>query len=218
VNPARLDRHQLWTNRSAADVLAEFCVSRSQRTLTIIGIDGRSGSGKSVLAESLAGSAADAVVIHTDDLAWHHSFFDWGQLLIGHILKPLRHDRSGVSYQPQAWIDRGRSGSLTIPATAKLVLVEGVGACRRELHPWLDGSVWVHARAEVALQRVVDRDVDTPEFIADWMTHEHAFFAEDRPWDRADVFVAGELGQPSPGGRIFTTPGPSRRTERIEQQ
>ena len=52
--------------------------------VTVVGIDGRSGSGKSTLARGLTGLDSNIAAVHTDDLAWHHSFFDWGGLLIDH--------------------------------------------------------------------------------------------------------------------------------------
>ena len=41
----------------------------------IIAIDGRSGSGKTTLASALVEVLPEAFVVHTDDVAWHHSFF-----------------------------------------------------------------------------------------------------------------------------------------------
>jgi uridine kinase len=43
---------------------------------TIVAVDGRSGSGKSMFANKLA-AAPKVPIVHTDDISWHHSFFDW---------------------------------------------------------------------------------------------------------------------------------------------
>ena len=91
------------------------------------------------------------------------------------------------------------------------MLVEGVGSCRREVRSFLDATVWVHARPDVARRRVIAKGVDTDEFIDDWMTQENAFLAEQRPWESADLLVAGELGQPSRDGsygNVVTAAGP----------
>jgi hypothetical protein len=39
-----------------------------------LAVDGRSAGGKTTLAERLAALVPGAVVVHTDDIAWHHSF------------------------------------------------------------------------------------------------------------------------------------------------
>ena len=68
----------------------------------VIGVDGRSGSGKSTVAAALAASYGDATVVHTDDVAWHHSFFDWDQQLVDHVLTPLRRERTTAVIPPAA--------------------------------------------------------------------------------------------------------------------
>ena len=203
-----------WRIRSYFDVLEELLENRRSERPVVIAIDGHSGSGKTSLAIGLAALETHSVVIHTDDLAWHHSFFDWGDLLVDHLLAPLRLGLNPITYQPDAWIRRGRGGAITIPGGTTVVLVEGVGAARRQVRPYLDAVVWVHARPEVGRRRVTARG-DTEEFIADWMGQENAFLDEQRPWEVADILVAGELGQPSHNGRygkVVTAPGPGRAT------
>lgn len=74
----------------------------------LIAIDGRGGAGKSTVTGLLAGTApARAHVVHTDDVAWHHSFFDWDELLADRVLQPFRRGES-VTFTPDAWRKRGR--------------------------------------------------------------------------------------------------------------
>jgi len=96
----------------------------------VVAVDGRSASGKSTFSRRLAG-ALSAPIVHTDDVAWHHSFFGWWPLLIEKILVPFREGKA-VDWTPEAWTARGRTGSITVPA-APVLLVEGVSASRREL-------------------------------------------------------------------------------------
>lgn len=210
IDPANIR----WTVRSYADVWDELRRSgdRGGRTL-VIGIDGHSGSGKTTLARGLAALEPSTALLHTDDLAWHHSFFDWGEQLIEHLLVPLREGRTPVSYRPEAWVRRNRPGAIAIPAGTTTLLVEGVGAARCEARPLLDAVVWVHARAEVARRRVITKGADTEEFIDDWMDQENAFLSDHRPWEAADLLVAGELGQPARTGKygnVVTAPGPAQ--------
>ena len=190
-----------WRIRSYLDVWDELLAHRHSGRPLVVGIDGHSGSGKSTLATGLAALDRDTAVVHTDDLAWHHSFFGWEDLLVDHVLTPVHEGRLPIHYRPPAWAQRDRPGAITIAVDTRAVLVEGVGVARRGVRPWLDAVVWVHARAEVGRRRVIAKGVDTEDFIDDWMTEENDFLADHRPWEIADVVVAGELGQPAPTGR-----------------
>ncbi|WP_432564306.1 uridine kinase family protein [Kineococcus sp. SYSU DK003] len=169
----------------------------------VVAVDGRSASGKSTLAGVLHGEARgrglEAVVAHTDDVAWHHSFFDWAELLRDGVLAPLRRGEA-VRCTPPGWAPHGREGSIDVPAGVDVVLVEGVGAGRRELTDHLDTVVWVASDLQVARARGIDRDVasgvngdheQANAFWDEWEAAELPFLAGQRPWERARLVVAG---------------------------
>jgi hypothetical protein len=159
----------------------------------IVAIDGRTGSGKTTLAERLRIAVADAEVVHTDDIAWAHSRFGWDDLMIQGVLDPL-HRGQAVRYQPPAWPSHGRAGHIDVSAKASLVIVEGVGAARREVTDLLDAAVWVQSDFREAARRATQRnggDAAAMEQTRDWMTEELPFLATDRPWERATIIVAG---------------------------
>ena len=106
----------------------------------IVAVDGRSGSGKTTLAERVRTAVPGAEVVHTDDIAWWHSRFGWHDLMIDGVLEPIHRGQS-VHYQPPAWASRGRTGHIDVSAKAALVIIEGVGAARRELAHLLDAVV-----------------------------------------------------------------------------
>ena len=182
----------------------------------VLAVDGRSGSGKSTLAARLAGTVAGAVVVHTDDVAWYHDFFDWADLLVDGVLVPWRagHD---VAYRPPPWDARGRGGAITVSSAAPLLVVEGVGAGRKAFAPFLDALIWVQTDRVVAARRGLERDGGDVAFWDEWESHERPFLAADRPWERADLVVSGqdvrhELVEV--GCRVPDLPAELRRLER----
>lgn len=165
----------------------------------VVAVDGRSGGGKSTLAEQLHRAVPSSTVVHTDDIAWHHSFFDWSQLLEDGVLRPVRRGEA-VHYRPPGWGAHGRPGSVDVPTGLELLVVEGVGAGRRELTHLLDAVVWVQSDLVEAERRAIERDVatgakpDRPAAVAfwdEWMAQEVPFVDGQRPWERAAVIVAG---------------------------
>ncbi|HTD17147.1 MAG TPA: hypothetical protein VK673_18325 [Chthoniobacterales bacterium] len=164
----------------------------------ILAVDGRSGSGKSTVAALLQRSVPASAIVHTDDVAWHHSFFDWSDLLVEGILKPLRNGRA-VSYRPPGWDKRGRPGAIEAAAGLDLVIVEGVGASRTEVMPWIDCALWVQSGLEEAERRGIARDGGTEgarDFWREWGAQEFDFLQRQRPWERATVIVNGTPTQP----------------------
>jgi hypothetical protein len=159
----------------------------------IVAVDGRGAAGKSTLADVLHHCVPNSGVVHTDDVAWHHSFFDWSDLLVEGILQPL-HSNQAVRYQPPGWQPHGRLGAIELPAGLDLVIVEGVGASRTELMPWIDRSIWIQSDFDEAERRGIVRDGGTQEVINfwhEWMAQEVAFLQRQRPWERATAIVNG---------------------------
>ena len=157
----------------------------------VVAVDGGSGAGKTTVAARLA-AALGAPVVHTDDVAWFESRFAWWPLLIERILDPLAEGRD-VRWRPPAWQARGRRGAIVVP-WAGSVVVEGVGAGRRELGDFIDVLVWVDTDRQRARQRALQREGDTPESFDAWMTEEVPHLAADRPWERADLLVSNDDG------------------------
>jgi hypothetical protein len=159
----------------------------------LLAVDGRSGSGKTTVAERVAARVPGAAVVHTDDVAWYHAMFDWAALIADGVLAPLRRGEA-VSFRPPPWDARGRPGAVTVPAGCTLVVVEGVGIGRRDLARFFDALVWVQADRALARVRGVARDGGGPEqetFWDEWEAEEQPFLAREQPWERADVVVDG---------------------------
>jgi hypothetical protein len=123
----------------------------------VLAVDGRSGSGKTTLAARIQGVIPASVVVHTDDIAWHHAMFDWADLLIAGIGEPVRRGEP-VRFRPPAWQQRNRNGAIEVPPDLDLVIIEGAGAGRRELRPMADTVIWVQSDMPEAERRGIERD------------------------------------------------------------
>ena len=178
-----------WRVEPIAAVLARTRPGPGPR---IVAVDGRSAGGKTTCATRLAATVPGASVVHTDDVAWYQGFFDWAGLLRDGILGPVRAG-GAVAFRPPAWDARGRPGAIEVPAGCPLLVVEGVGVSRRELSELFDLRVWAQSDRVEARRRGIERD-GGPEhepFWAEWDAEEVPFLAADRPWERADLVVAG---------------------------
>ena len=161
----------------------------------VLAVDGRSSSGKTTLAARMQAAVPRAVVVHTDDIAWWHSRFGWADLLIDGILLPV-HRGERVTFRPPGWAEHGRGGSIDVPASCPLLIIEGVGAGRREVAHLVDALVWVQSDQREAERRSLARvgqpgGPRTVQDLRQWMAEEEPFLANQKPWERADLVVAG---------------------------
>ena len=176
-----------WRLRRIDDVLSEVVPRRP----ALLAVDGRGGSGKSTVAGRIVDRVPGATVVHTDDIAWYHHMFDWSALITDGLLAPVRRGEA-VAFRPPEWDARPRPGAVTVPAGCPLVVVEGVGIGRRDLASWFDAMLWVQTDRTLAWSRLLARDGAAHEpFMREWEAAERPFLAADRPWERADVVVAG---------------------------
>ncbi|MEZ0492260.1 hypothetical protein AB2L28_08410 [Kineococcus sp. TBRC 1896] len=206
-----------WRRAAGGEVLVELLAGLDLAGRVVAAVDGRSAAGKTTLTAALHAEATHrgvpCAVVHTDDLAWHHSFFDWADLLADGVLRPFRAG-GAVRFVPPGWRPNGRDGAVEVPAGTRLLLVEGVGAARRDVTGLLDAVAWVQSDVEVARARGLARDVASgvngdPEqaeaFWDEWDREEVPFQAAQRPWERARLVVAGTGGAGVPGTFLVST-------------
>jgi hypothetical protein len=158
----------------------------------VVAVDGRSGAGKTTLVQRLLVQVPDSDVVHTDDVAWHLSFFDWADELRDGVLEPLLQGEA-VHYRPPGWVARERPGAISLPAGRSVVWVEGSGSSRHALSNLIDASIWVQCNNIEARRRLLARDGQEEEDLhREWEEQEIPFLLQDRPWERATVIVAGK--------------------------
>ncbi|MFJ9434596.1 uridine kinase [Streptomyces sp. NPDC101490] len=154
----------------------------------LVAVDGHAGSGKSTLATRLSAALGDAPVLHLDDLATHEEPFGWTGGLREQVVEPFT--RGGAaSFRPYDWRLRRFGEPRPLPP-APVVLVEGVGAGRREVRPFLAWLLWMERGAEESWGR--GRRRDGPEqaaFWDGWTVAETRHFAQDPSRPFADTLV-----------------------------
>ena len=200
---------------SVAEAMLRLGQERGAGDRTVVlAVDGRSSGGKTTLAARLAGAVPGSAVVHTDDIAWFHSRFGWADLLIDGVLTPVRAGQP-VALRPPAWEERRRPGAIEVPAGCPMLIVEGVGAARRESAHLTDAVIWVQADEPQTERRNLARaggpgGLPTVADHRDWMAEEEPFLAGQRPWERADLVVCGtpELFY-DPATEIVVAPPPS---------
>ncbi len=176
----------------------------------LVAVDGHAGSGKSTLAGRLAAALGGAPVLRLDDLATHEELFSWTGRLREQVLEPLSRGTT-ARYHPYDWNLRRFGPARALPP-APVVLVEGVGAGRRELRPHLAWLLWMERPAGASWER--GRRRDGPEqaaFWDGWVVAETRHFAEDpsRPFAGTLVRERTEGYDWLPGPAVTTTPAPA---------
>jgi uridine kinase len=178
------------------DVVGEMAAEIIRREpingIRIVGIDGRSGSGKSVLAARLS-ARLDAPIIEIDDFVSWGRFADWWPRFDVQVLTPLLSGQD-ATFQARDWADwYGSSlGEWKTQPWAPTIVVEGVTCTRRATIGRIVYAAWVEAPAELRLVRGMARDshfAGKEQLWNRWMAEEDEFFAADATRDRADIVI-----------------------------
>ena len=127
-------------------------------------------------------------MLHLDDIASHEQLFDWTQRLLTQVIGPLSRGET-AHYTPYDWQARAFGAPRPLPP-APVVVIEGVGAGRRALRPFLARLLWMELPHEESWARGRRRDgAEQREFWAGWVAAEHAHFAADPSRPHADLLV-----------------------------
>jgi uridine kinase len=155
----------------------------------LVAVDGHAGSGKSTFSARLAAALGGGVpVLRLDDLATHEEFFAWTDRVLTQVIAPLSHGRT-AHYDPYDWNLR-RFGPPRSLDAAPVVLIEGVGAGRRALRPFLARLLWMERSAEESWQRGRNRDgTALSAFWDEWTVAETRHFLADPSRPFADALV-----------------------------
>lgn len=175
-----------------SDLIATLRSLRATGRPIILGLDGRSGVGKSTLAAAIAAETS-AAVIGGDD------FFAGGTTLIDappqhlaercidrqRLLRVLEDLRSGRSAAWRAfdWVtfDGRLEVALTRAAPAEVIIVEGVYSCHPDLRAVLDLRVLAKVAPDVRDARLRAREGEIGPWEYQWQAAEDCYFARQMP-------------------------------------
>lgn len=187
--PIELTRPQSWPKRALP--------------VKILAIDGRAGSGKSTLAEFLAREFS-AEIIRTDDFASWDDPFQWWPLLIESVFDPIGRGSRTLSYPRSNWWAGHHPEPVVDQPVTEIMILEGVGALRREFRPYISFGIFVDTPEATCLQRGVARDAgmdgkpdaEIETIWRAWVAEENEYLARDNPKAVAHQIVDG--GRPFP--------------------
>lgn len=167
----------------------------------IIGIDGRSGSGKTVLSTALANNLRDAhnvTVLRLEDLYPGWNGLQSGMEIFSHRVLPKLAAGETATYPTWDWHSaeshEGGPGETVTTSPTEVIICEGVGVGARANRELLDILIWLRVPDQVRYDRAMQRDGATyqPQW-DNWAAQERHVLDQDQIYDEADlVLVANE--------------------------
>lgn len=183
--------HERSDRADPAHVAAVVAVARAASTppggTVIVAVDGRSGSGKTLLATAVA-AALDAPVVHLDDVypGWD-GLAEGVALVTADLLEPVSRGAAGT-HRRWDWM-RSRPGRVVEVPPAPLIVLEGCGSLVEPAGRHATVRVWVDAPDDERRRRALARDGEAyaPHWER-WAAQEERAYA-GRPWEGADLVV-----------------------------
>lgn len=164
----------------------------------IIALDGRSGSGKTSFATSLAsklGADRSVSVLRLEDMYHGWEGLAAAQELYLRLLPQLAAGQS-ITWPLWDWANNqaGQPASFT---PAEVVIVEGVGASCAGSSAWVDVSIWLEADEQVRKSRALTRDGETyAPFWDQWAAQEDLYLQQQRPQANTDLVLHSDSDTP----------------------
>ena len=157
-------------------------------------VDGPSGSGKSSYALEWMRALGDAgcsslALFSSDEMATWQEPFDWFDRFDQQVLRPLATGLPGRVQLTDWSSGTPLAGRWRDVPVVDVLILEGVSSGRAALRGRACVTVWLSLEdRRERLERAVARDGESSRgFLAAWQDAEDGFFADDRPWERADL-------------------------------
>lgn len=170
-------------------VLALLPASPTPERPFVLAVDGRSGAGKTDLADAVAEEVPGAQVLALEDAyrGWRGLREGVEEVATG-VLAELRAGRAGA-YRRYDWVRGELDGTVRVEPSAVVVL-EGCGAGSLPCAPYVDVLVWLEAPEPERHHRAMARDDGTwLDQWSTWAAQESALLAERDARAAADLVL-----------------------------
>lgn len=176
---------------SPLEAIRALVDASSDGPMTVLGIGGFGGAGKSTLARQVADRIPGTQIVSTDAF-WTGSSFDLERLRT-HVLDHLLAG-SIAQFDEWNWATKTTNPGRWVHPEG-LIIVEGVCALHQMFRNDLSVRVWVDAPRHVRLERGVARDGEQSRSTWEtvWMPNELAYVERDDPLACAHMVVDGTL-------------------------
>ena len=163
----------------------------------VVAIDGRSGAGKTSLAETISGQL-NAPVVSLEGLYGGWDGLERGiDLLVSEVLEPLAAGRA-ARVPRYDWVAREWAEPVMLEPPAVLI-VEGVGAGALRPAAFASLVIWLEVPAATRKRRALERDRETfAPYWDQWAAQEDLMLTRERTPDRADVLLRSQPFAPPP--------------------
>jgi hypothetical protein len=148
----------------------------------VILIDGRSGSGKTALADAISSDYPQYQVVRMDDL-----YRGWDGLEAASSLIPAL--LLGSPVRTWDWAAGEASGPWLELDTGRPIMVEGCGALTRGSRMLADVGIWLDLDETTRKERALRREPDFRPHWDDWARQEDAHIVAETPGFIADVAI-----------------------------
>ncbi len=138
-----------------------------------------------------------AEIIHTDDFASWENPMDWWIMTIEKVFEPIAGGAKVLNYKRSSWAVFHKSKSAVNQPVTKIMIIEGVGASRKEFDKYIGLSIFVDTPKDVCLKRGMERDNGQYHNDAlkmkwrEWNKTEEEHFTKDDTKNRALIIVDG---------------------------
>ncbi|HEX8983687.1 MAG TPA: AAA family ATPase [Ktedonobacterales bacterium] len=176
------------------DIATDIRQTHNTAKLTLIGIEGYGGSGKTTCARYLANALGNAYVVSLDDFvvkerltdtAWDKGVFD-RERLERQVLLPASNGQP-VMYQRLEWVTNTLTAPLVVPDVDYLI-VEGITAYHPTIERYYTYKIWIDIPIEIAQARGHARDgsAENADYWDQWAKNDIAYQQQYHSEQRAD--------------------------------
>jgi len=163
-----------------------------------ISIDGHGGSGKSTLARGIS-RIVNGGIIEIDDFASMENPTNWYSNVLQKVFLPIKSGAVSLSYERSSWWPKHHPDPVKNQSVRDIMIIEGVGATRKEFRPFLGLSIFIDTPKELCLQRGIARDLKSnagseaqiTSHWEQWIQEELEYFEAHDPKSVSEITIDG---------------------------